>query len=286
MQQLDLFGTLIGPNTAEKKKAEETVVPLVKNIDADETEVFVPILEDFVTVDSAVVDENKPPEDIHTDEQNDGDNAKAFSSKEEEEEEEEIEENSTEEVSEPQYEETIENVDNSIAEQVSEPTVYKKQKKTFVVPSNTVIEKVAKQKKEKVIKLPQKRGRKSIKEIEAEVDLIEVPEDDILFQKQYYAISEVAEWFRVNTSLLRFWENEFDVLKPRKNRKGDRLFRPEDVKNLQLIYHLLREKKYTVEGAKDYIKSHKKKADTQLQLTQSLQKIKAFLLDLKANLQS
>ncbi len=138
---------------------------------------------------------------------------------------------------------------------------------------------------EKQPKMPQKRGRKSLKEIEAEVDLIEIPEDEILFQKQYYAISEVAGWFRVNTSLLRFWENEFDVLKPRKNRKGDRLFRPEDVKNLQLIYHLLREKKYTIEGAKDYLKTHRKRADIEMQLTNTLQKFKGFLLDLKANLQ-
>lgn len=144
---------------------------------------------------------------------------------------------------------------------------------------------IVKEKKEKVKKPPQKRGRKSFKEIDAEVDLIEIPEDDILFQKQYYAISEVAKWFRVNTSLLRFWENEFDVLKPRKNRKGDRLFRPEDVKNLQLIYQLLRQRKYTIEGAKEYIKTNKKKADIQLQLTNTLQKFKSFLLDLKANLQ-
>ncbi len=138
---------------------------------------------------------------------------------------------------------------------------------------------------EKTRKEPQKRGRKPIKEIEAEADLIEVPEDEVLFQKQYYPISEVAKWFRVNTSLLRFWENEFDILKPRKNRKGDRLFRPEDVKNLQLIYQLLRQRKYTIEGAKEYIKTNRKKADIELQLTNSLQKFKSFLLDLKANLQ-
>lgn len=138
--------------------------------------------------------------------------------------------------------------------------------------------------KERDKKEPQKRGRKSLHEIEAEVDLIEVPEDEILFQKQYYPISEVAQWFRVNTSLIRFWENEFDILKPRKNRKGDRLFRPEDVKNLQLIYQLLRQRKYTIEGAKEYIKTNKKRADTEMQLTNSLQKFRSFLLDLKANL--
>lgn len=130
----------------------------------------------------------------------------------------------------------------------------------------------------------QKRGRKSFKEIDAEADLIEIPEDEVLFERQYYSISQVAEWFKVNTSLIRFWENEFDILKPKKNRKGDRLFRPEDVKNLQLIYHLLRQRKYTIEGAKEFIKTNKNKADLQLQLTNTLQKVRSFLLDLKANL--
>ncbi|WP_225321298.1 MerR family transcriptional regulator [Rhizosphaericola mali] len=129
-----------------------------------------------------------------------------------------------------------------------------------------------------------KRGRKSFKEIDAEVDLIEVPEDDILFSKQYYPISEVAKWFRVNNSLLRFWENEFDILKPRKNRKGDRLFRPEDIKNLQVIYYLLRNKKYTIDGAKKYLKTNKKTADVNLQIIHALNNFKGFLLELKTNI--
>lgn len=135
------------------------------------------------------------------------------------------------------------------------------------------------------LKEPPKRGRKSLEEIDAEADLIDVPEDEVLFKKQYYPISEVAKWFRVNTSLLRFWENEFDILKPKKNRKGDRLFRPEDVKNLQLIYQLLRQRKYTIEGAKEYLKTNKKKADVELQLATTLQKFRSFLLYLKANLE-
>lgn len=142
-----------------------------------------------------------------------------------------------------------------------------------------------KKKKEKEAKPLQKRGRRSLKEVDAEVDLIDIPEDDLLFKKQYYSISEVARWFNVNTSLLRFWENEFDILKPKKNRKGDRLFRPEDVKNLQLIYQLLRQRKYSIEGAKEFLKSNRSKAETQMQLTQTLQKFKGFLLELKANLQ-
>ncbi len=131
---------------------------------------------------------------------------------------------------------------------------------------------------------PVKRGRKSLKEINLDVALLEVPEDEVLFQKQYYSISEVAEWFNMKPSLLRFWENEFDILKPRKNKKGDRLFRPEDIKNLRIIYYLLRQQKYSVEGAKQYLKDNKKKAAMQVQLVESLTKFRAFLLELRANL--
>jgi DNA-binding transcriptional MerR regulator len=99
----------------------------------------------------------------------------------------------------------------------------------------------------------------------------------------YYPIGTVSDMFKVNQSLIRFWENEFDILKPKKNGKGDRLFRPEDVKNLKLIYHLLRERKYTIEGAKDFLK-HNKKAEQRFAMIESLKKIKGFLNELKANL--
>ncbi len=127
------------------------------------------------------------------------------------------------------------------------------------------------------------RGRMSLKDMDAGVDLIEVPEDEELFKKLYYPIGAVAEMFKVNQSLIRFWENEFAVLKPKKNGKGDRLFRPEDVKNLKLIYHLLRERKYTIEGAKDFLKNGKKQ-DEKFAMIESLKKLKGFLLELKANL--
>ena len=129
-----------------------------------------------------------------------------------------------------------------------------------------------------------KRGRKSFKEMDSEADLIEVPDEVVLQQKLYYSISEVASWFKVNTSLLRFWENEFDILQPRKTRKGDRLFRVEDIKNLQLIYYLLRQRKFSIDGAKNYLKNNKKEIDTQVQLVQSLTKFKSFLLEVKRNL--
>jgi DNA-binding transcriptional MerR regulator len=129
-----------------------------------------------------------------------------------------------------------------------------------------------------------KRGRKSYKEIDAELDLIEVPDEEVLNQKMYYSITEVAKWFKVNASLLRYWENEFDILKPRKNRKGDRLFRPEDIKNLQVIYYLLRNRKFSLEGAKKYLRNNRQQADVNVQLAQSLTKFRSFLLELKANL--
>lgn len=138
-----------------------------------------------------------------------------------------------------------------------------------------------------IVKLKEKkkstRGRKSLKDIEIGADLIQIPPDDILFQKQYYSIGDVARMFRENQSLIRYWETEFDILQPRKNRKGDRFFRPVDIKNLVMIYDLLRRRKFTIEGAKDYLKKNKK-AEEKFAMIQSLQKIKDFLLELKANL--
>jgi len=87
----------------------------------------------------------------------------------------------------------------------------------------------------------------------------------------------------VNHSLLRYWENEFDIIQPRKNRKGDRHFRPVDIKNLHLIYNLLRQRKYTIEGAKEFLKKNKKTHE-RFEIIQKLEQIKGFLLELKANL--
>ncbi len=127
------------------------------------------------------------------------------------------------------------------------------------------------------------RGRMKLKDMAVNVDLLQIPTDDILFQKSYYSIGKVAEMFKENISLIRFWENEFDILKPKKNNKGDRFFRPEDVKNLQMIYHLLREKKYTIEGAKEFLKRNKK-AEAHFAAIESLKSLKLFLQELKANL--
>ena len=127
------------------------------------------------------------------------------------------------------------------------------------------------------------RGRKKLSEAALTADLIEVPEDEILFQKKYYSIGLVAEMFKVNISLIRFWENEFDILKPKKNGKGDRHFRPEDIKNLKIIHHLLREKKYTIEGARDFLKDHKS-AEENFAVIEQLRKTKTFLNELKLSL--
>ena len=133
------------------------------------------------------------------------------------------------------------------------------------------------------LKIKSGRGRKSIRQVSEEADLIQIPEDEILFQKQYYTMGEVAEMFRVNQSLLRFWEAEFNILQPKKNKKGDRYFRPIDIKNLHLIYHLLRQRKYTIEGAKDFLKNNSR-AEEKFETIKKLEEVRHFLLEMKANL--
>jgi len=107
--------------------------------------------------------------------------------------------------------------------------------------------------------------------------------EDSDYQKQYYSIGEVAKMFNLSISNIRFWEQEFETLRPKKNRKGDRFFKPSDVKNLQLIHDLLRRRKFTIEGAKDYLKKNKQ-AQARFELIHSMQRLRGFLLELKANL--
>ena len=132
-------------------------------------------------------------------------------------------------------------------------------------------------------KIKSLRGRKSLKSYDADADFLQIPDDEDLFKKSYYSIGDVAAMFNVNVSLIRYWENEFDILKPKKNAKGDRHFRPEDVKNLKLIYHLLRERKYTIGGAKEFLKTNKRALE-KFEMIKSLQKLRSFLLELKAGL--
>jgi DNA-binding transcriptional MerR regulator len=103
-------------------------------------------------------------------------------------------------------------------------------------------------------------------------------------EKLYYTIGEVAELFEVNASLIRFWETEFDFLNPQKNKKGNRLFTKEDINKLKLIYHLVKEKGYTLQGARDRIKNNMEEVEKQVEILDSLERIKGFLLELKKDL--
>lgn len=107
---------------------------------------------------------------------------------------------------------------------------------------------------------------------------IELPE------KRYYGIGEVAKAFNVNTSLIRFWEKEFDVLKPKKNAKGNRKFTPQDIHHLKFIYHLVKERGFTLEGAKTHLKEEKQKALSNYEIISKLEGIKAQLIKIKTQL--
>jgi len=102
--------------------------------------------------------------------------------------------------------------------------------------------------------------------------------------KRYYSIGEVAKAFDVNASLIRFWDKEFDILKPKKNAKGNRMFTPEDVKNLQLIYHLVKERGFTLEGAKTHLKEGQKKTLDKFDIITKLESIKTQLTNIKNQL--
>ncbi|WKS94729.1 MerR family transcriptional regulator [Riemerella columbina] len=102
-------------------------------------------------------------------------------------------------------------------------------------------------------------------------------------EKLYYSIGEVAKAFDVNTSLIRYWEKEFPIIKPKKNKKGNRYFTPEDIKHLKMIYHLVKEKGYTLDGARIALSTNEKVGDT-VQMIDRLEYVKAELLKLKASL--
>ena len=102
--------------------------------------------------------------------------------------------------------------------------------------------------------------------------------------KRYYKIGEVAKAFGVNTSLIRFWENEFDVLKPKKNKKGNRLFTPEDLENLKMIYFLVKEKGFTLEGAKNKLKENPDEVFSKHKIILRLEEIKSELIEIKNQL--
>lgn len=103
-------------------------------------------------------------------------------------------------------------------------------------------------------------------------------------EKVFYPISEVAEMFGVNTSNIRYWENEFDILKPHKNKKGNRMFTPEDIENLRIIYHLLKERGMTIKGAQAKLKENREDTLQNAEIVRRLQDIKQALLEIKEEL--
>lgn len=102
--------------------------------------------------------------------------------------------------------------------------------------------------------------------------------------KRYYSIGELAKAFNVNASLLRFWEKEFDIIKPRKNAKGNRMFSPQDVENLRLIFHLVKERGFTLDGAKEYLKNKPKETVDNFELIKKLEGIRNALINIKNEL--
>ncbi|MGS0526492.1 MerR family transcriptional regulator [Zobellia nedashkovskayae] len=106
----------------------------------------------------------------------------------------------------------------------------------------------------------------------------------MLPEKRYYGIGEVAKAFDVNTSLIRFWEKEFDVLKPKKNAKGNRKFTPQDIDNLKLIYHLVKERGFTLDGAKTHLKENRQKTLNNFAIIDKLERIKVELTKIKNQL--
>lgn len=105
-------------------------------------------------------------------------------------------------------------------------------------------------------------------------------------EKKYYSIGEVASMFKVSTSLIRFWESEFTIINPKKNKKGIRQFTQTDIENLRTIYYLVKEKGYTLQGAKDYLKNNKSGEVDKTSIIKSLEGIKSFLLEIRKSLES
>jgi len=103
-------------------------------------------------------------------------------------------------------------------------------------------------------------------------------------EKLFYKIGEVADMFAVNVSLIRFWEKEFDILKPKKNKKGNRLFTKKDVDNMNVIFHLVKERGFTLDGAKQKLKENKEDTINNIEIVNHLKDIRGFLVGLREEL--
>ena len=111
-----------------------------------------------------------------------------------------------------------------------------------------------------------------------------MPYKDKPTEKLFYTIGETAKMFNVNVSLIRFWEKEFSILKPKKNNKGNRLFTKKDIENLKIIYHLVKERKFTLSGAKKKLKENKSDTINNIEIINRLKEIRTFLEELKEEL--
>jgi DNA-binding transcriptional MerR regulator len=109
-------------------------------------------------------------------------------------------------------------------------------------------------------------------------------EEGIDDEKRYYSMGEVSAMFDVNASLIRFWEKEFDILKPKKNKKGNRLFTPKDVQNLKLIHHLVKERGFTLKGAMAKLKANKEDTAQVAEVISKLKMIKQALAEIRKEL--
>ena len=104
--------------------------------------------------------------------------------------------------------------------------------------------------------------------------------------KLYYSIGEISNITGISASKIRFWEKEFEILNPQKNKKGNRRFTIEDLKKIKLIYHLLKEKKYTIRGAKNKLQNNFEEIEKNLELTERLNRIKKELIEIRENLKN
>ena len=112
-----------------------------------------------------------------------------------------------------------------------------------------------------------------------------MPYKEKKIEKLYYSIGEVADMLKVNTSLIRFWEKNFDIIKPHKNKKGNRYFTKEDIENLKLIYHLVKEQRMTLEGAQKKLSENKQAVSDNYKIVESLNSIKHMLLEIRDQLE-
>lgn len=103
-------------------------------------------------------------------------------------------------------------------------------------------------------------------------------------EKIYYSIGEVAEMFNVAPSLIRFWESEFEIIQPKKNRKGNRQFTREDIDNVRTIYHLVKEKGFTLQGAKEMLRNDSQAVKDKMEMISSLKRVRQFLVEVREKL--